>query len=142
MDKIQEQLTYIGLEINHMYILAMICCAMIIDFLSGVFAAKVNPGIDFQTQIGINGILKKIAALILLIFFIPLSVLIPGKTGTGLLYVLYSGYLIMEIQSILENYRKLGIDVILFQNFLNRCSKDDLTNKKKKLNEYEEKEVK
>ncbi|EME7220926.1 phage holin family protein, partial [Enterococcus faecium] len=113
MDKIQEQLTYIGLEINHMYILAMICCAMIIDFLSGVFAAKVNPGIDFQTQIGINGILKKIAALILLIFFIPLSVLIPGKTGTGLLYVLYSGYLIMEIQSILENYRKLGIDVIL-----------------------------
>lgn len=40
MDKIQELIIHMGLESNHMFILAMICCAMIIDFLSGVFAAK------------------------------------------------------------------------------------------------------
>ena len=111
MDKIQELIIHMGLESNHMFILAMICCAMIIDFLSGVFAAKMNPKIDFQSRIGINGILKKIAALMLLIFFIPLAMTIPGNTGTGLLYVLYFGYLLMEIQSILENYQKIGIDV-------------------------------
>lgn len=105
MDKIQELIIHMGLESNHMFILAMICCAMIIDFLSGVFAAKMNPKIDFQSRIGINGILKKIAALMLLIFFIPLAMTIPGNTGTGLLYVLYFGYLLMEIQSILENYQ-------------------------------------
>lgn len=43
MDKIQELIIHMGLESNHMFILAMICCAMIIDFLSGVFAAKMNP---------------------------------------------------------------------------------------------------
>ncbi|EJG4476593.1 phage holin family protein, partial [Enterococcus faecalis] len=78
MDKIQELIIHMGLESNHMFILAMICCAMIIDFLSGVFAAKMNPKIDFQSRIGINGILKKIAALMLLIFFIPLAMTIPG----------------------------------------------------------------
>nr|WP_284732901.1 phage holin family protein [Enterococcus faecalis] len=123
--------------------LAMICCAMIIDFLSGVFAAKMNPKIDFQSRIGINGILKKIAALILLIFFIPLAMTIPGNTGTGLLYVLYFGYLLMEIQSILENYQKIGIDVSLFQNFINRYSKSTMDNNKtNNSNEKEKKEEK
>lgn len=105
MDKIQELIIHMGLESNHMFILAMICCAMIIDFLSGVLPQNESK-IDFQSRIGINGILKKIAALMLLIFFIPLAMTIPGNTGTGLLYVLYFGYLLMEIQSILENYQK------------------------------------
>ena len=137
MDKIQELIIHMGLESNHMFILAMICCAMIIDFLSGVFAAKMNP------KIGINGILKKIAALMLLIFFIPLAMTIPGNTGTGLLYVLYFGYLLMEIQSILENYQKIGIDVSLFQNFINRYSKSTMDNNKtNNSNEKEKKEEK
>ncbi|WP_172500022.1 phage holin family protein [Enterococcus faecalis] len=148
MDKIQELIIHMGLESNHMFILAMICCAMIccamiIDFLSGVFAAKMNPKIDFQSRIGINGILKKIAALMLLIFFIPLAMTIPGNTGTGLLYVLYFGYLLMEIQSILENYQKIGIDVSLFQNFINRYSKSTMDNNKtNNSNEKEKKEEK
>ena len=142
MDKIQELIIHMGLESNHMFILAMICCAMIIDFLSGVFAAKMNPKIDFQSRIGINGILKKIAALMLLIFFIPLAMTIPGNTGTGLLYVLYFGYLLMEIQSILENYQKIGIDVSLFQNFINRYSKSTMdNNKRKRRNNYEKKSI-
>ncbi|NSP77358.1 phage holin family protein, partial [Enterococcus faecalis] len=111
MDKIQELIIHMGLESNHMFILAMICCAMIIDFLSGVFAAKMNPKIDFQSRIGFIGILKTIAALMFLILFILLAMTILGYTFIGLLFVLYFGYLLMEIHSILENYQNLGIHV-------------------------------
>lgn len=78
---------------------------MIIDFLSGVLPQNESKN-RLSIKNRINGILKKIAALMLLIFFIPLAMTIPGNTGTGLLYVLYFGYLLMEIQSILENYQK------------------------------------
>lgn len=92
MDKIQELIIHMGLESNHMFILAMT---------------------------------------------------IPGNTGTGLLYVLYFGYLLMEIQSILENYQKIGIDVSLFQNFINRYSKSTMDNNKtNNSNEKEKKEEK
>lgn len=103
-----------------MYILSLITSAMIIDFISGVLAAKINKKIIFTSRIGINGIIKKIATLVLLVFFIPVAKLIPGGTGLGLLYTLYIGYLIMELQSILENYKKMGINTAIFSNFIEK----------------------
>ena len=58
--------------------------------------------------------------LVLLVFFIPVAKLIPGGTGLGLLYTLYIGYLIMELQSILENYKKMGINTAIFSNFIEK----------------------
>lgn len=107
------------------YVLALICLAMIIDFLSGTFAAKINPAIEFKSKVGINGILRKVASIILLLFFIPLAPLIPGGIGVGLIYVLYLGYLMMELKSILENYKKMGIGTELFEDFLKNIKKDD-----------------
>lgn len=107
------------------YILTVICLAMIIDFFSGTLAAKISPDIEFKSKIGINGILRKIASMALLIFFIPLAPIVPGGAGVGLLYVLYVGYLLMEIKSILENYKKMGNDVTLFFDFLKNIKKDD-----------------
>lgn len=108
------------------YVLALICGAMIIDFLSGTLAAKINPNIEFTSKVGINGILRKVASIILLLFFIPLAPLIPGGAGVGLIYVLYLGYLMMELKSILENYKKMGIGTELFEDFLkNIKNKDD-----------------
>ncbi|MGM0140238.1 hypothetical protein IGI65_002723 [Enterococcus sp. DIV0755b] len=101
-----------------LFILALICGAMILDFLLGTIAAKVNSSIEFQSQIGIHGILRKMASIFLLIFFIPLSVIVPGGVGTALLYTLYIGYLLMELKSILENYQKMGGTADLFQRFL------------------------
>ena len=115
-----------------MYVLTAICVAMIIDFLSGTFAAKINPNIEFKSKIGINGIIRKLASVILLMFFILLAPLIPGGAGLGLLYVLYLGYLGMEVKSILENYQKLGTDVSSFRDFL-----DKVTGKSKKEDDQE-----
>lgn len=107
-----------------LFILALICAAMVIDFLTGTIAAKVNPDIEFKSKVGINGILRKIVSVILLMFFIPLSVIVPGAAGTALLYTLYVGYLLMELKSILENYQKLGGTTDLFQRFLDSFKSD------------------
>lgn len=101
-----------------LFILALICGAMILDFLLGTIAAKINPSIEFRSQIGIYGILRKMVSIFLLVFFIPLSVIVPGGVGTALLYTLYLGYLLMELKSILENYQKVGGTADLFQRFL------------------------
>ena len=89
---------------------------MVIDFVSGVLAAKMHQ--EILSKKGINGIIRKVASMILLVFFLPVALIIPGKTGIVLLSVLYIGYLLMEIQSILENYQKMGISITLFQTFL------------------------
>jgi len=108
-----------------LFILGIICIAMAIDFLSGTIAAKINPTIEFKSKAGIDGILRKITSVILLVFFIPVSVLVPNNIGTALLYTLYVGYLIMELQSILENYKKMGGDDSIFQRFVDSFKSKD-----------------
>ncbi|MBP9521676.1 MAG: phage holin family protein [Enterococcus sp.] len=96
------------------YLLSLLSVAMIIDFISGVYAAKLHK--EITSKRGINGIIRKVASMILLVFFLPVSLIIPGQTGIALLSVLYLGYLFMEIQSILENYQKIGIDTQFTKN--------------------------
>ena len=98
------------------YLLSLLSVAMIIDFISGVYAAKLHK--EITSKRGINGIIRKVASMILLVFFLPVSLIIPGQTGIVLLSVLYLGYLFMEIQSILENYQKIGIDTHYLQKIL------------------------
>lgn len=107
-----------------LFVLALIAGAMIIDFLTGTVAAKISKNIIFESQKGINGILRKICSMIVMIFFIPVSVLIPEGVGIPLVYVLYLGYLVMEIKSILENLKKMGIDTSLFNNFVSEVEKN------------------
>lgn len=104
------------------FILGLIAIAMIIDFLTGTVSAKINGNIISQK--GINGILRKICSMIVMIFFIPVSILIPEGIGIGLVYVLYLGYLFMELKSILENLKKMGVDVSLFKNFVDEVEKN------------------
>lgn len=104
------------------FILGLIAVAMIIDFLTGTVSAKINQNI--VSQKGINGILRKICSMIVMIFFIPVSILIPEGIGIGLVYVLYLGYLFMELKSILENLKKMGVDVSLFKNFVDEVEKN------------------
>ena len=106
-----------------LFILALIAISMILDFATGTIAAKINNNIKFESQKGINGILRKICSMIVMIFFIPLSVLVPDGIGTTLVYVLYLGYLVMEVTSVLENLKKMGIDTSLFINFLKNIEK-------------------
>ena len=111
-----------GIQLNQeqkiIYLLSLLSVAMIIDFISGVYAAKLHK--EITSKRGINGIIRKVASMILLVFFLPVSLIIPGQTGIALLSVLYLGYLFMEIQSILENYQKIGIDTHYLQKILTK----------------------
>ncbi|GFE44513.1 phage holin family protein [Streptococcus canis] len=108
-----------------LFTLGAIAVAMMIDFLTGTVAAKINPKIDFRSKEGINGILRKICSITLMIFFIPLSILLPNDTGVAFLYVMYVGYLVFELKSILENLNKMGIDVSLFKQFVGLFDKKE-----------------
>lgn len=103
-----------------LYILTLICLFMIVDFLTGTLAAWRNPKINFCSQVGINGILRKLASIIVLVCCIPLSALIPAEAGVAALVVLYFGYLLMEAKSIVENLDKLGVEISPLVHFLNK----------------------
>jgi len=117
-------------ESKVLFILMIIAVAMIIDFITGTIAAYVNPEIQFKSKAGINGILRKIASMLLLIVFLPVSVLIPGNAGMALVYTLYFGYLLMEVKSIIENVGKNGTDTSMFTNLMNKISNGKLEENK------------
>lgn len=91
------------------YLLALIGIANIIDFSMGWINAKFNPKVDFSSSKAIFGIARKMLLLILCVYFIPVALLVPEPIGISALYVLYVGYLLSEINSIL-NHLKLAND--------------------------------
>ena len=99
-----------------LFLLGLIVAMEIIDFFSGTFAAIISPGIEYQSKIGINGLLRKIQGIILLTVLIPISVLLPEQTGVAFLYTIYIGYLILTFKSLVENYGKAKGDTSVFEN--------------------------
>lgn len=108
------------MEGKALYILAVVCVLMIIDFLTGSLAAWRSPKIKFCSQEGINGILRKVCSIIVLVACIPIAVLIPAGAGLAALIVLYVGYMIMEFASIIENLEKLGVPVAPLSTFFRK----------------------
>lgn len=99
-----------------LFLLSLIVIMEIIDFFSGTFAAVINPGIEYKSKIGINGLLRKIQGIVLLTILIPMSVLLPEQTGVAFLYTIYIGYLILTFKSLVENYGKAKGDTAIFEN--------------------------
>ena len=99
-----------------LFLLGLIVAMEIIDFFSGTFAAIISPGIEYQSKVGINGLLRKIQGIILLTVLIPISVLLPEQTGVAFLYTIYVGYLILTFKSLVENYGKAKGDTSVFEN--------------------------
>ena len=116
-----------------LYALTLIVSMEIIDFLTGTIAAIANPDIEYKSKIGINGLLRKILGVLLLMILIPMSVLLPERSGFAFLYSIYLGYIVFTFQSLVENYRKLKGNVTLFQPILKAfqrlLEKDDDKNK-------------
>ena len=106
------------LEGKVLYILALICIAMIVDFLVGSLAAWRSPDERFASQRGINGILRKLV----LVCCMPVSALIPADAGLMALCVLYVGYLMMELASIVENLDRLGVNVGPLKRFIEHAA--------------------
>ena len=101
-----------------LYILTLICIAMILDFLLGSFAAWRDPAVKFTSQRGIDGILRKLASILVLVCCIPVSALVPAEAGLAALIVLYLGYLALELASVVENLSKLGAPVSGLKRFI------------------------
>ena len=101
-----------------LYALALIVSMEIIDFVTGTIAAIVNPDIEYKSKIGINGLLRKILGVLLLMILIPMSVLLPERVGFTFLYSIYIGYIVFTFQSLVENYSKLKGNVTIFQPIL------------------------
>ncbi len=76
----------------------------------------INPDINYQSKIGINGLIRKMMGIILLTVLIPMSVLLPEQTGVAFLYTIYVGYLILTYKSLVENYGKAKGDTSIFEN--------------------------
>ncbi|GGN54796.1 phage holin family protein [Oceanobacillus indicireducens] len=87
------------------YILALIMGANIIDFTVGWINAKLNPRVDFSSSKAIFGIARKLLLFILLVYSIPVALLMPEPLGISALYVLYLGYLLSEINSVLNHFK-------------------------------------
>lgn len=102
------------------YLLGLILIANIIDFLIGWVNAKFNPKKDFSSSKAIYGIARKLILFIVLIFFVPVSMLVPQPIGISALYVLFIGYLLSEINSILNHLNLTEDDKqgSLFINFV------------------------
>ena len=105
-----------------LYILVLICIAMILDFLLGSFAAWRDPSVKFTSQRDIDGILRKLTSILVLVCCIPVSALVPAEAGLAALIVLYLGYLVMELASVVENLSKLGAPVGNIRKFIENVS--------------------
>lgn len=104
------------------YILVLILCANIIDFCLGWVNAYFNKEVSFSSSKAIYGIARKMIMFMVCVFFIPVSLLVPYPVGIGALYVLFIGYLVSELNSIL-NHLKLTEDdktTELFGDFIKK----------------------
>jgi toxin secretion/phage lysis holin len=104
------------------YFLVLILIANMIDFLLGWINAKFNQTVAFSSSKAIYGIARKMIMFILCVFFVPVSLLVPYPVGIASLYVLFSGYLLSEINSILSHLKISDDDksVDKFSDFIKR----------------------
>lgn len=114
-----------SLEGKALYVLTMVCVLMIVDFVTGTAAAWLNTEIKFNSQAGINGILRKVVSIIALAVCIPIAAMLPDDLGLYTLLALYIGYMLMEFTSIVENLGKMGVPIMPLQTFIQNV-KDEL----------------
>ena len=92
------------------YFLTLILGANIIDFTVGWINARFNKKVDFSSSKAIWGLARKLALFVLLVYSIPVALLVPEPIGISALYVLYTGYLASEINSILNHFKLVDDD--------------------------------
>ncbi len=112
------------LEGKALYVLTMVCVLMIVDFITGTAAAWLNTEIKFNSQAGINGILRKVVSIIALAVCIPIAAMLPDDLGLYTLLALYIGYMLMEFTSIVENLGKMGVPIMPLQTFIQNVKEE------------------
>lgn len=107
------------------FLLTLILIASSIDFTFGWINARFNKNVVFQSGVALYGIIKKVMYFIVLVFFIPVSVIVPEQVGIPALTILYLGYLLSEVNSILSHLELTedGKKGELFRSFVSRLVK-------------------
>lgn len=89
-------------------VLTALAIAMVIDYISGVIAAYLNPNMALNSQKGFRGILKKIMILLLVALAHAID---RALGGTMLFSVVVYFFLGNEGLSIIENAAKAGLPI-------------------------------
>ncbi len=87
------------------FLFILLTWSMMFDWLSGTIVAYINK--EASSKIGINGILRKILIFLGTITILLCSVVIP-ESGMFVITTLIA-LLVMELQSINENFKKANI---------------------------------
>lgn len=85
------------------YLLSLIFIASTFDLVVGWVNARFNPDVVFSSTKSGLGVAKKIIIFMLLVYFVPVAMLVPDPIGLSALYVLYTAYLLGEINSIFSH---------------------------------------
>lgn len=89
-------------------VLAALVVAMLIDYVSGVIAAYINPGLSLNSQRGFRGILKKIMILLL----VSLGHVLDAAMHQQIICVAVTWFFLgNEGLSIVENAAKAGVPI-------------------------------
>lgn len=89
-------------------VLEALIYAMVIDYMSGIMAAYVNPELALNSQKGFRGICKKIMILML----VSMAHIIDAAFGQAMVYSVVLWFFIgNEGLSIIENAAKAGIPI-------------------------------
>lgn len=123
MDMIQWLQSWLSSDDSKViYLLILIMCANLIDFCIGWLNARFNKDVEFSSSKAIYGIARKMVMFMVCVLFIPVALLVPSPFGISSLYILFTGYLISEIHSILHHLGVVKDDkqTALFSTFIGR----------------------
>lgn len=92
------------LDIYLIVLLSAILFVSVIDWLFGWINAKFNSKVEFVSSIALYGIVKKMMYFIVLVFFGFMAlVIVPLEVSTPAITMLYIGYMLSEVNSILSH---------------------------------------
>lgn len=106
-----------------LYFFMVIVLLMIIDCTSGFVGAIITKTVESK-KITV-GVLKKGFTIVMLAMLIPISLLLPSGLGISILFLTYTLTMVGEFTSILENFKKMGIEVKYFQGFIDKFIEKD-----------------
>jgi len=103
------------------YLLTIILIVSLLDFILGWLNAKFTQAVDFSAGTALWGIIKKIVYFMLLVLFIPIALLLPDLIALSALYILYTAYLLSELQSVLSHFND---DQTLLFKFIQKIAEE------------------
>lgn len=92
-----------------LFMFAILCGGNIIDFLMGVTSAFLSDNEKFSSSKLKRGLAEKVMIMVFSFFLIPVAVAFK-EFGIAALYMIYTGFIVADISSMIGHIRGNGID--------------------------------